>query len=312
MITLSMIVRDEAPTIARTLESVAPFVDAWVIADTGSVDETPRIVRETLRGVPGLLVLLPWEDFATTRNRALELAGGPPGFVMWLDADDILEDGAALRAALRDNPPGDGFFLEVAQGPWTWESTRVVRHGARWRFVGPVHEALVGPAGERPTVRLPGRVRHDPPDTVEAKIRASRRWARDVTILRRELELDPSNARASFYLAQTLLWLGRYQAAAAAFLRRIALGGWEEEVYLSQYGLASCEAELGAPAAAIEELLRSIHRQHPHRAEPLAWLEGLARARGGEFEADGYAELRAAMAPPPGGLLVDRRVYGRA
>ncbi len=39
---LSMIVKDESHVITRVLNSVTPYIDYWVIVDTGSTDGTTR------------------------------------------------------------------------------------------------------------------------------------------------------------------------------------------------------------------------------------------------------------------------------
>ena len=44
-LTLSMIVKDEAPNIERCLESVAPYIDYYIICDTGSTDNTKEIIK---------------------------------------------------------------------------------------------------------------------------------------------------------------------------------------------------------------------------------------------------------------------------
>ncbi|MFB7569892.1 hypothetical protein [Streptomyces sp. NPDC056165] len=45
-VSLSVIVKDEAPVIRRGLESVRPLNDTWVIVDTGSADATQDIIRD--------------------------------------------------------------------------------------------------------------------------------------------------------------------------------------------------------------------------------------------------------------------------
>src|SRR5919108_4103124 len=62
-IALCMIVRDEAAVIERCLASVRPHIDAWVICDTGSVDDTPDRVRSALAGIPRRLHHRPLIDF---------------------------------------------------------------------------------------------------------------------------------------------------------------------------------------------------------------------------------------------------------
>ena len=45
-LTLSMIVKDEAPNIERCLASCAPFINYYVICDTGSTDNTKEIIKK--------------------------------------------------------------------------------------------------------------------------------------------------------------------------------------------------------------------------------------------------------------------------
>ena len=86
-----MIVKDEAPVIARCLASVRPIIDYWVIVDIGSTDGTQDAIRALLDDLPGELHERPWRDFAHNRTEALELARSHGEYVLWIDADDVLE-----------------------------------------------------------------------------------------------------------------------------------------------------------------------------------------------------------------------------
>ena len=70
---LAMIVKDEAPRVRATLDSARPHVDSWAVLDTGSTDGTQAIVREAMSGIPGVLREGAFVDFASARNRALDL-----------------------------------------------------------------------------------------------------------------------------------------------------------------------------------------------------------------------------------------------
>ncbi len=85
MLSLSMIVRNEAGRLEPCLASVAGFVDEMVVVDTGSSDDTVAIAERC-----GAVVhRLPWPgDFAPARNRALEWVQGD--WVLVLDADERL------------------------------------------------------------------------------------------------------------------------------------------------------------------------------------------------------------------------------
>ena len=43
---LNMIVKNESHIITRCLSSMIPIIDYWVIVDTGSLDNTPGIIKE--------------------------------------------------------------------------------------------------------------------------------------------------------------------------------------------------------------------------------------------------------------------------
>jgi tetratricopeptide (TPR) repeat protein len=85
MLSLSMIVRNEAERLERCLRSVAGFVDEMVLLDTGSSDATVAIAE----GLGAVVHHLPWPgDFAPARNAALEHVRGD--WVLVLDADEWL------------------------------------------------------------------------------------------------------------------------------------------------------------------------------------------------------------------------------
>ena len=105
MISLCMIVRDEARDLARCLASVAQGVDEMVVFDTGSRDATVRIAAaHGARVVQGA-----WNhDFARARNVALAHATGD--WVLILDADEELDgaDTHRLRAVVEGRRVGRG------------------------------------------------------------------------------------------------------------------------------------------------------------------------------------------------------------
>ena len=272
LLTLSMIVKDEEATIARTLRSVKPFIDRWVIVDTGSTDATREIIRAEMAGVPGELHDKPFVDFSTTRNEALDLAGTSTEFILWLDADDELENGKALRAFLArergaQGPDREAYYVRVRMGI-TFDSARLLRARSGWRFRGVVHEVLVHADRPAPIHRIADVIiqHHPAADAIE---RSRKRWARDVGLLEKAIADDPSDTRAAFYLANTLFWLNRYDEAEKAFIGRIALGGWREELYESRWTLAKIAAAQNRPWLEVQSKYLDAHLFSPHRAEPL-------------------------------------------
>ena len=99
-------------TLPACLESIRPWVDEMVIVDTGSVDDTPRIVES----FGGRLFHFPWcDDFSAARNESLRHARGE--WVFWMDSDDTIPLSAvagSARLADRDIPPHVlGFMMQV-------------------------------------------------------------------------------------------------------------------------------------------------------------------------------------------------------
>ncbi|HEX4075537.1 MAG TPA: tetratricopeptide repeat protein [Candidatus Acidoferrales bacterium] len=93
-IALSMIVKNAARDLPRCLESMRGIVDAMVIADTGSTDDTIAMAQAAGAHV----VSIPWEnDFAKARNLALAAlrAHTAADWVITLDADEMLDSHAA-------------------------------------------------------------------------------------------------------------------------------------------------------------------------------------------------------------------------
>jgi glycosyltransferase involved in cell wall biosynthesis len=271
LLTLTMIVKNEAHGIARTLSSVRAHVDRWCILDTGSTDGTQAAVRDAMGSVPGTLHEEPFVDFATSRNRGIELCGTETDFILWLDADDELQGGEALRRFLakeRAHADRDAYYVRIAMRGNVFDSARVLGSRSAWRFAGAVHEVLTHAELGAPTRRIDGvTVVHHTEAVSDARSRA--RWERDVALLEGETTRDPSAARPVFYLALTLFWLGRFDEAIAAFDRRIALGGWAEEVFHARLTKARAAGAAKRPWESVLALYLEAHSAAPHRAEPL-------------------------------------------
>lgn len=78
---------DEAMHLDRCLDSLAPVVASVTVVDSGSSDGTPDIARD--RGAE--VVTNPWVNYATQMNFAIALAERKGGWVMRIDADEVLE-----------------------------------------------------------------------------------------------------------------------------------------------------------------------------------------------------------------------------
>ncbi len=142
MLSLCMIVKNEATRLPQCLKSVQAVVDEMIVLDTGSSDDTPAIARQfgakVFEGT--------WQqDFAAARNEALTQVTGD--WVLVLDADETLtpECIPAIRQAIQVE---DYLVINLirqeigaAQSPYSLVSRLFRRHPAL-TFARPYHAMI--------------------------------------------------------------------------------------------------------------------------------------------------------------------------
>lgn len=303
---LNMIVKNEAANLLRCLASVAPYVDSYAIADTGSTDGTEDMIRDffTARGVKGVVKSFPFEDFGQARNAALALAEKQRvlhehDYLLLCDADMelVVEDPgqlAALNAAAYDVPQTASAI--------TYDNVRLVRRDVQAHYVGATHEFLDLRGAE--SKRLEG-VRFI--DHCTGSNRGDKS-ERDMRLLKRTLASSPNDARSMFYLAQTLKDLGRHREAVSWYERRAIAGGFAEEAWYSRLMIARCLLELKDPT--FENAALQAFHERPTRAEPLYTLAHHYREAGKNELAVLFAEAGKKIPYPiDDKLFVEHYIY---
>lgn len=271
-ICLAMIVKNEAESIAETIASARPIVDRILILDTGSTDGTPEIARAAFGEVVGTVVHGEFVDFSTTRNQAIELAEQSGAtFVLMLSGNETLQgDLIQFRRFLEAEEAcgAPAYNVRCVMGNLAYESTRVSRTGAGWRYVGPTHEVMLGPNKEPASIVAPGvTVFHDTSKRTRDKCIPG--WQRDANLLHAAVEKDPKDTRSMFYLAQSYEMLQKYPEAIDKYLQRIELGGWAEEVFISALRVARIMQTLHKPWALVQDAYLHAYMLNTARAEPL-------------------------------------------
>jgi len=308
---LNMIVRDEAPVIEETLRNVvehfAPV--SWVIHDTGSTDDTPGLIEAFFasRGIPGKLIRTEWIDFAENRNRALADARGHGDYVLFFDADDLVEGSFDL--------PGDScdsYSVPMKRGDTSYCRKLIVRNDGSFRWRGVIHEVIchLGESehegalrGCRVLSRSIGARSHNPSTYYLDAIKLAQAYH---TADPADTDLLP---RYAFYCANSWRDAGCPREAAHWYRERIALGGWVDEVFLSYLGLALALEEEGNTVQAREALLHG-HELCPERAECLYHLCRILRQQGRYEAALIYARAGIDIVrPDPSRLFLWDSVY---
>ncbi len=295
-VALCMIVKNEAAVIRRCLTSVLDVIDKWVIVDTGSSDDTPSVISESLREIPGMLHRRPWRDFASNRTELLELARGSADYLLLMDADMTLNTRGVLPPLTADG------YLVTYEGTIRYSVPRLVRGDRAWHFVGATHEYLssVEPFALEP-LELWSVTHH-----ADGGSRAQK-FERDLEILERQHRETPDDPRTLFYLAQTYRDVGDRARAAELYRRRVSLGGWYEETFYAALQLGIITADLDWPNGLA--LLVDAWERLPWRSEPLYEIAVRARSIGDFATADWATAIGLDVSPPKDILFVHGWVY---
>jgi glycosyltransferase involved in cell wall biosynthesis/Flp pilus assembly protein TadD len=241
-LSLCMIVRDEEEMLPECLASCAAGVDEMIIVDTGSTDRTVEIAESF-----GATVLhFPWNgSFSDARNHGIDAATGT--HILWLDADERLEDGDAEQLhRLAGQPYREAHWLvetnftgqEEVGTAATHLALRVWRNRKQYRFSGAIHEqirvSMPTDLGERFAVSSL-RIRHY--GYLKSRIDERDKHQRNLTLLLKELAQSPNNAFTHFNLGTEYLGTQELDRAATHLEESYRLlqrdEGWYEYAYAS-------------------------------------------------------------------------------
>lgn len=298
-----MIVKDEARVIERGLASVKPFIDYWLIVDTGSDDGTQDIIRRFMADIPGELHERPWRDFGHNRSEAMALARGKGDYVLVMDADNLFHAPPGWQWPALSAP---AYYLDLVSSGTRYRQCLLVSNALPWRWVGVLHEylttdaphhieALAGPWVER---------RHE-----GARSRDPEVFRKDAAILEAALRKEPDNTRYAFYLAQSWRDAGELEKARQAYLTRAQMGGWVEETWYALYQVGVLTERLQGSAAEVRDAYLAAYQNRPTRAEPLVALARWHNRRREWAMGQLYARAAMSLKPPADILFMDEGMY---
>lgn len=114
MLTTLILTRDEERHIARAMGSVAGLGGRVVVVDSGSTDRTVEIARALGAGV----LTHPWRNHATQFNWGLGQLPEDTGWVLRLDADEVVTPELAAQIAPSCRPWGPRSRAWSSGGAW--------------------------------------------------------------------------------------------------------------------------------------------------------------------------------------------------
>lgn len=278
---LVMMLKNEEKRLSVSLESIIGTVSALIIYDTGSTDNTIKIVSDFSEKNKINLYLIQGEfvDFATSRNVVLDYADTiDVNFLLLLDCNDELKNGEGLKkfanAMFKEKYTG---FLTCQQ--WfsgaldKYYNIRFVRNKSGWRYRGSVHEWMkdttsTTDAPTHPIYRMPDDIVLYQ-DRSKDDNKSLKRFNRDKVLLLEEFKKNPSEPRTLFYLAQTCGSLNQFDESLYYNKLRLELDGFEEEKFHAYLRCGDCALQLRHEWQDVMAwYMKAFH--HSMRAEPLS------------------------------------------
>lgn len=298
-----MIVKDEAHCITKCLESVKPYIDYWIICDTGSTDNTKEVISEFMSDIPGELHDYKWVDFSTNRNQSLELARPHADYILVIDADDFLH---VESPEVFENLCHPAYNLKLIHNTIVYSRIQLFKSDIDAKYKGVLHEYLDCPNIEPKDLTgcyimfgASGARSTDP-----------NKYIKDALLLEQAMQDEPDNARYVFYAAQSYRDAARPARALDLYLRRCAMRGWIEEEYISLLESAKIMDMLFPNnIMQIEEIYLAAFNKVPSRAESLVYLSVACRKRKMYHKAYFYASVGSKIPMPSSGLFIETGCY---
>jgi len=282
LLVVVLMVKNEMNVIKATLR---PYVEAvangvgkklsFFVFDTGSTDNTIPVTKQYFEENNlhnAVIMQEPFIDFATSRNRALQLAQETfphASFMLMPDAEWYMHnvEGLIQFCEIHKNNPCNSYLVRIMNAAIDFYTPRLIKCRSGIHFIGRVHEVL----NEVTRQTVSSDCFFEWAAGAQGQEKTKKRWLRDLGLLLQDYEHNPFDPRTVFYVAQTYECLGDLNNAREWYERRITMHGWDEENFIARYRLAQiCETLGDWPQAQCHYL--TAFSQRPSRAEPLVRL----------------------------------------
>jgi len=265
-ICLNMIVKNEAAIIVDTLKNLCQHINFayWVIADTGSTDNTKELIRNFFeeRFIPGELVEHEWKDFAHNRSKSMACAFNKTDYVLIFDADDRIVGDFKLPVPFNK----ELYDLKLGKG-FEWVRPLLLSNKQKWYFKGVTHEFLWAPNLATISRAVLQGDYYIEPGTFGCRSKNPNKYYDDAIVLKNAFETEQSNPngdaslvnRYAFYCAQSYKDAGKehYPESIHWYKKVLELNNWTQEKYYSCLKLGELYIHCNDMDNALKYLLKS-------------------------------------------------------
>lgn len=276
LINLCIMVKNAGPQFEQMLTKNFNLIDRWTILDTGSTDKTIEIINRVLVGKKeGNLYEEPFINFRDSRNRLLDLAGTTCKFNIMLDDTYIVQGNLReFLTEVRSDQYSNSFTLFIHSDDTNYGSNRIIKSDSGLRYIHKIHEVITDK--NNINVVIP----EDKVFIIDERFdymekRTMERKQLDLKLLFEEVEENPNDPRAYYYLAQTYNLLEEYEKAFFYFMKRcefINSGFIQERVDAAFEAARIANFKLNKPWNECEELYNKCFKIDESRPESLYFI----------------------------------------
>lgn len=258
---LSVIMKDEEKVLLRMLNSVYKIIDYYVVVDTGSTDNSRKIVKDFFdsKGIPGEVLDFPYETpwngeemLDQWRNYSLNKLreSGKVDYGFWIDCDEQLRITPAFNLELIKERLSslDSAACTTVYGDTTYPRSNFINLKTPFYWDDPVHAWLVSPVGYQEGF-IPEASIFVTADGNTWKDKTAK-FLRHASIYEREYKKKPT-ARNLFYLAQSYRDAGKLEEAIKWYKKRVEIQENNEQRYQCQFMIGCLLSHLGKEEEAL-------------------------------------------------------------
>ena len=312
-LTLFMIVKNESKIIQRCLESVKDIVNTIVISDTGSTDDTVKLIHNFLKthSIKGTVYTDEWKNFGYNRSKSYKNAQEwlrknnydlKKQYLLTIDADMIFKVEKTFDKNMLSRK--DSWLIQQKNPHVVYYNKRLFRSDLDYTCIGVTHEYWGSSNGQSEELLQTMFI----DDLGDGGAKADK-FTRDIRLLTQGLIDEPKNERYYFYLAQSYADSGDSEKAIEFYKKRIEAGGWNEEVFMAYLRLGDIYSGMKNNSEAIHWW--SLGYEHlPSRAETLWRIIHTYRIMGKNLLALSFYETAIKIPYPSKQLLfIEKPVY---
>lgn len=226
LLSLCMIVKNEAGIILNCLKSVKDVVDEMIVVDTGSSDGTGEIAES----FGAKVYKYEWDDsFADARNYSLSKADGD--WILIMDADDVLDpaDKGKLLSTVRNSPTDVGLYClrtlcYSGDAPNAGNvlinlNIRLIRNRMGFRYKGRIHEQVCTDDGGKGKYKIAAAdIRFHHYGYLNSYIKKKDKHKRNIALIQKELDENPNDAFMLFNMGNEYLTLNAPEKALSYYM----------------------------------------------------------------------------------------------